>query len=101
MTEIISIKDNVLNKESGKLLKAITNSETKLNGVIEIQENQNSGWIYATDEDCNCYLFSDDECKVLEEHYSCPDCGYENFDSSFLDECTEDCCKTYHKERQG
>ena len=95
---IKSIKDNVCNNESQELMKAIQNQKTELYGDIEIHENPNSGYIYAADEDCSCYLFSDNENKVLEQHISCPNCGYENFVSEFKNEAIGDCCKEYAKD---
>ena len=95
---IESIKDNVLRSESFVLLKAIVNGDSKLTGKIEIHENPNSGWIYAADEDCTCYLMRNDK---LEEHVSCPECGYENFVSDFEDEMEQACCKEYFNEFNG
>jgi hypothetical protein len=104
---IKSIKDNVMNQESYALLKAVVNgrdykgAEVNLYGDVTIEQNMNSGWIYAVDEDYNgCYLFSDNDCKELEAHYSCPNCGYENFERQFANEATESCCFEYAKDME-
>ena len=103
---IKSIKDNVLNEESQALVKAIASGkdyagkELEFYGNVEIHENPNSGWIYAADEDGNCYLFSDSDNTKLEKHVYCVNCGYENFKSEFINEATDDCCFQYAKEAE-
>lgn len=95
---IKSITDNVMNNESQASIEAITAQNNDLDGEVTINESPNSGWIYAADENGECYLFSDNENKTLEKHISCPNCGYENFVSVFLSEAHDDCCKEYGKE---
>jgi rubredoxin len=61
----------------------------------------NSGWIYAVDEDYSgCYLFSDNDWKEIEAHYSCPNCGYENFERQFANGATDECCFEYAEEME-
>ena len=90
---IKSIKDNVMNNESQALMKAINTQQTELYGNVEIHENPNSGWIYAADEDGECYLFSDNENTILERWVSCCECGYENYESEYENEAPNKCCK--------
>ena len=95
---ITQLTDNVMNNESQDLAKAVMKEHTDLEGIVTINENQSSGWIYAADENGECYLFSDNDNKILEKHLSCPNCGYENFESEFKNEASEDCCKEYAEE---
>jgi rubredoxin len=92
-----SITDNVCNDESRALVKAIINQGNDLNGVVMIEENPNSGWIYAADEDGNCWLFNSADWKEIEKHLYCPECGYENFESHFLEERQASCCENFYK----
>jgi len=93
---IKSVVDNVMNDESQALARAVYTQNSDLDGVVTIEENLNSGWIYAADENGECYLFSDSKNTCFEKHVSCPNCGYENFVSNFVDEISsEDCCKEY------
>jgi len=107
MNRVTGIKDNVLNNESLALMQAVVNgrdykgAEVNLYGTVTIEQNMNSGWIYAVDEDySSCYLFSDNDFKELEAHYSCPECGYENFERQFANEATESCCFEYAEEME-
>jgi len=92
---IKSIKDNVLNDESSKLTRSIYKNDTDLYGDVIIEQNPNSGFIYACDEDGNCYMFSDNKNTKLEKWINCPNCGYENYTSEFRNELTDDCCIEY------
>ena len=105
MNRVTGIKDNVLNDESYALMGAVLNgrdykgAEVNLYGTVTIEQNMNSGWIYAVDEDySSCYLFSDNDFKELEAHYSCPECGYENFERQFVEECNSACCMEYARD---
>jgi len=103
---IKSIKDNVCNRESQLLFKAIQLQDNDLNGEIEIHENGTSGWIYAVDEDYNCWLFNDEDCQKIEKFISCPECGEEHFTSEFLTSENKEksffsissCCMKHFKE---
>ena len=105
---IKSIKDNVMNEESQALIKAIASGKDYAGkdldfwGDVTIEENPNSGWIYAADEDGNCYLFSDSDNTKLEKHVYCFNCGYENFESEFINEADDvsKCCFEYAKEAE-
>lgn len=99
-TQITSIKDNVMNEHSHELMKQVINADTDMMGAVEIEQNPNSGYIYAADENGECYLFP---CHfysrnpTIERFISCPECGYENFVFNFAEELDKDneCCQKY------
>jgi len=82
-------------EEAGTLLSTYGTSKDDtlfLENDIKVEFNPNSGNVFLVDGDYNCAMMNGDR---LENFFSCPNCGNEELQSYFREECKDDCCREY------
>lgn len=64
-----------------------------LENDIKVEFNPMSGYVFLVDGDYNCAMMNGD---YLENHFNCPNCGNEEFQSDFRESFKDDsCCQEY------
>lgn len=66
-----------------------------LTDKISINLNKNSGYVFLSDEDFNVGMLNNGK---LEQWFSCPYCGHENFKENMEHEPQDEECKRYLEE---
>ena len=84
-------------KIAGELLtayKSKNDDTTLLDENITVNFNQNSGYVFLSDDNYNVAVMEDEK---LVDFLSCGNCGHEGTKSEFL-EHSEECCKEFYSE---
>jgi hypothetical protein len=83
------------------LLSAYGTSNDKtqhLGDGVEVWFNTHSACVFLSDEDFNTAMINGNNGNILEDFFSCPNCGEEGLSSDFKGENTSECCQEYANE---
>jgi hypothetical protein len=79
---------------AAKLLKEYANNEPQdISDGVTLNLNMNSGKVFLSDEDYNCFLLTDHD--KIEQWHNCPYCGHEGFKADMEHEPQDKECNEY------